>query len=139
MIAANADLECCGLSCGHQLDVMAAQAHAHSVAFTACGVGGGTIVHTSDLSELIEASAPDVVLNALVGAAGLAPTIAAAERGITVALANKESLVVGGELVAEVCRRTVSRPRNHFACANGVPTLTENAPDAAPSTPDPHH
>jgi hypothetical protein len=29
----------------------------------------------------------------------------------------------------DVCRRPVSRPRNHFTCAKGVPTLTENAPD----------
>jgi len=41
----------------------------------------------------------DCVVNALVGAVGLAPTIAAAERGLRIALANKESLVVGGDLV----------------------------------------
>ncbi|MCP4574281.1 MAG: 1-deoxy-D-xylulose-5-phosphate reductoisomerase [bacterium] len=48
-------------------------------------------------------TAPDsvqVVVNGLVGAAGLAPTLAAARRGVRIALANKESLVVGGELVA---------------------------------------
>jgi 1-deoxy-D-xylulose-5-phosphate reductoisomerase len=106
VIAANPDLECCGLSCGRQLDAMSVQAQAHGVAVTACADGGGTIAHSADLAELIEASAPDIVLNALVGAAGLAPTLSALERGITVGLANKESLVVGGELVAEVCGRT---------------------------------
>ncbi|MGV8082653.1 MAG: 1-deoxy-D-xylulose-5-phosphate reductoisomerase [Coriobacteriia bacterium] len=50
----------------------------------------------SSLAELPEA---DVVLNALVGAAGLDATIAALSAGKTLALANKESLVVGGELV----------------------------------------
>jgi 1-deoxy-D-xylulose-5-phosphate reductoisomerase len=44
----------------------------------------------------------DVVVNAVVGAAGLAATLAALRRGRTVALANKESLVIGGELVARV-------------------------------------
>ncbi len=42
----------------------------------------------------------DLVVNALVGAVGLRPTLAALEQGRTVALANKESLVIGGELVA---------------------------------------
>jgi len=41
----------------------------------------------------------DLVVNALVGAIGLPPTLAALERGRTVALANKESLVIGGDLV----------------------------------------
>jgi 1-deoxy-D-xylulose-5-phosphate reductoisomerase len=50
---------------------------------------------------------PDVavVVNALVGAAGLEPTLAALEAGKRVALANKESLVVGGELVWAAARR----------------------------------
>ncbi len=53
------------------------------------------------------ASLPDVhlVLNAVVGAAGLAPTLAALAAGKTLALANKESLVVGGELVMAAQRR----------------------------------
>jgi 1-deoxy-D-xylulose-5-phosphate reductoisomerase len=46
----------------------------------------------------------DVVLNALVGSAGLAPTLAALQNGKTVALANKESLVVGGELVTDLIK-----------------------------------
>ena len=47
----------------------------------------------------------DVVLNALVGAAGLEPTLAALGAGHRLALANKESLVAGGELVMEAARR----------------------------------
>ena len=43
----------------------------------------------------------DIVVNALVGAIGLVPTLESLARGRTVALANKESLVIGGELVAE--------------------------------------
>jgi len=51
-----------------------------------------------DLTELLERAEPDVVLNAVVGFAGLGPTLWALERGVTLALANKESLVAAGEL-----------------------------------------
>src|SRR5438132_2711825 len=51
-----------------------------------------------DLTELLEQAEPDVVLNAVVGFAGLGPTLWALERGVTLALANKESLVAAGEL-----------------------------------------
>jgi 1-deoxy-D-xylulose-5-phosphate reductoisomerase len=51
------------------------------------------------LSRLIEDTDADVVLNALVGALGLRPTLAALATGATLALANKESLVAGGPLV----------------------------------------
>ncbi|MDH3272053.1 MAG: 1-deoxy-D-xylulose-5-phosphate reductoisomerase [Gemmatimonadota bacterium] len=47
----------------------------------------------------------DVVLNALVGAAGLEPTLAALDAGHRLALANKESLVAGGELVMSAAER----------------------------------
>ena len=46
----------------------------------------------------------DIVLNALVGSAGLAPTLATLQSGKTLALANKESLVVGGELVTDLIK-----------------------------------
>src|SRR5262245_27861070 len=61
----------------------------------------GIAPHTQvggDLTELLERAEPDVVLNAVVGFAGLAPTMWALERGVTLALANKESLVAAGEL-----------------------------------------
>ena len=51
-----------------------------------------------DLTELLERAEPDLVLNAVVGFAGLDATLWALERGISLALANKESLVVAGEL-----------------------------------------
>src|SRR5204863_979614 len=51
-----------------------------------------------DATELLERARPDVVLNAIVGFAGLAPTMWALERGVTLALANKESLVAAGDL-----------------------------------------
>jgi len=51
-----------------------------------------------DLTELLERARPDLVLNAVVGFAGLEPTMWALENGVTLALANKESLVAAGEL-----------------------------------------
>ncbi len=47
-----------------------------------------------------------MVLNALVGSAGLGPTVAALGEGIDLALANKESLVIGGELVMALAEAT---------------------------------
>src|SRR5215208_8123116 len=58
-----------------------------------------------DLTELLDRADPDVVLNAVVGFAGLAPTMWALERGVTLALANKESLVAAGELALAARRR----------------------------------
>src|SRR2546421_7797065 len=54
-----------------------------------------------DLTELLDRAEPDVVLNAVVGFAGLPATLWALERGVTLALANKESLVAAGELALQ--------------------------------------
>ncbi len=51
------------------------------------------------VTRLVRDTEADVVLNALVGALGLEPTLAALETGARLALANKESLVAGGPLV----------------------------------------
>ena len=58
-----------------------------------------------DLTELLEQAEPDVVLNAVVGFAGLPATLWALERGIDLALANKESLVAGGDLAVSAWER----------------------------------
>ncbi len=58
-----------------------------------------------DLTELLERAEPDLVLNAVVGFAGLPATLWALERGVDLALANKESLVAGGDLALEAQRR----------------------------------
>ena len=59
--------------------------------------------------ELISASEADLVLNGIVGAVGLASTVVALGEGIDVALANKESLVIGGELVMALAEATGAR------------------------------
>jgi 1-deoxy-D-xylulose-5-phosphate reductoisomerase len=58
------------------------------------------------VARLVAESGADLVLNAIVGSAGLGPTIVALSEGIDVALANKESLVVGGELVTALSEAT---------------------------------
>jgi 1-deoxy-D-xylulose-5-phosphate reductoisomerase len=61
------------------------------------------------LMELITETDCDLVLNGLVGSAGLGPTVATLGEGIDLALANKESLVVGGELVTALAEATGAR------------------------------
>ena len=80
------------------------------------------------LNELAALDSADLVVVAVVGAAGLAPTLAALEAGKDVVLANKESLVVGGELVMETARRTGakilpadSEHNGVFQCLHGQP------------------
>jgi len=94
VIAARPDLCICALSSGSQpLDELAA---AHGV--DNVQVGG-------DVTDLLEASEPDVVLNAIVGFAGVGATLWALERGVTLALANKESLVAAGDLALAAWKR----------------------------------
>src|ERR671939_204151 len=58
-----------------------------------------------DLTELLERAQPDIVLNAVVGFAGLPATLWALEHGGTIALANKESLVAAGDLAVAAQER----------------------------------
>jgi 1-deoxy-D-xylulose-5-phosphate reductoisomerase len=94
VVSATSSLELCALASGAQpLDELAAE---HAVAHTQ--VGG-------DLTELLEACEPDLVLNAVVGFAGVGATLWALERGVTLALANKESLVAAGDLALAAWER----------------------------------
>lgn len=69
------------------------------------GTGAQLITGPGAASELASVSA-DVVMNGVVGFAGLAATVAALKAGNTVALANKESLVTGGEWVMDLAPRS---------------------------------
>ena len=70
---------------------------------------------------LARESDADMVLNAMVGAVGLAPSLAALQSGKVLALANKESLVVGGELIMDLVKgepdRLVPVDSEHSALA----------------------
>ncbi|WP_136192268.1 1-deoxy-D-xylulose-5-phosphate reductoisomerase [Actinomyces procaprae] len=118
---------------GSRLELLAEQAVAHGVSRLAVSTTGSEVVPrlraalaaaaaragrpdpvTEILSgpqaaaELIEAAGAgeeDVVLNGITGSVGLVPTLAALRSGATLALANKESLVVGGALVRRALRR----------------------------------
>lgn len=57
------------------------------------------------LEDVIGEFPADIILNALVGFAGLFPTLTAMEKGIDMCLANKESLVVAGELITELSKK----------------------------------
>jgi len=94
IVAAHPELELCGLMSGRSpLDALAS---AHGVPETQ--VGG-------DPMELLERCRPDVVLNAIVGFAGVRATLWALENGVTLALANKESLVAAGSLAIDAAAR----------------------------------
>ena len=94
VIGANPELSVCALSSGAQpLDELAARYDAQHTQ-----VGG-------DLTELLEASDPDLVLNAVVGFAGAGATLWALEHGVSLALANKESLVAAGDLALAAWKR----------------------------------
>ena len=116
----NPELEVCALASGSRpLDVLAER---HGVRHVQ--VGG-------DLTELLEASEPDVVLNAVVGFAGVGATLWALERGVTLALANKESLVAAGELALQAWGRggglllpVDSEHSAIFQCLEGRPAET---------------
>lgn len=92
VVAANPDrFEVVGLTAGSDADGLAAQAARFGVTETALGA--------DDAEALVRTVDADVVVNGITGAVGLGPTIAALETGRTLALANKESLIIGGPVV----------------------------------------
>ncbi len=115
------DLELVGLSAQTSKDVLVEQARRHGLSRVAltdpeaaaeAAEGwpeGEVLAGAEGLVRLIVESDADLVLNALVGSAGLGPTVAALGEGIDLALANKESLVVGGELVMALAAATGAR------------------------------
>lgn len=108
VIAANPDrFEVVGLAAGGGNPALLAKQRAETGvtnvavadAAAAAQVGDVTYAGPDAVTRLVENTQADVVLNALVGALGLKPTLAALASGARLALANKESLVAGGPLV----------------------------------------
>ncbi|KIU03431.1 1-deoxy-D-xylulose-5-phosphate reductoisomerase [Frigoribacterium sp. MEB024] len=92
VVRAHPDLfEVVGLSAGSDRQGVAAQAAEFGVEHTALGA--------DESVQLVRDVRADVVLNGITGSVGLAPTLAALDSGASLALANKESLIVGGDLV----------------------------------------
>jgi 1-deoxy-D-xylulose-5-phosphate reductoisomerase len=110
--------ELVGLSAERSHAALVAQAREHGVRRIALGdldaaaraaeawTEGEVLAGPEGLVRLVADTGADLVLNAIVGSAGLGPTIVALTEGIDVALANKESLVVGGELVMALSEAT---------------------------------
>lgn len=68
------------------------------------GIDVKILAGTDGVIEAASLAEPDIVLSALVGVAGLKPTVAALEAGKPIALANKETLVVGGSIVTQLAK-----------------------------------
>jgi 1-deoxy-D-xylulose-5-phosphate reductoisomerase len=112
------EFELVGLSAERSWEPLVEQAHAHGVTRIALAdvdaaaraaeawTGGEVLAGPEGLVRLVVESRADLVLNALVGSAGLGPTVATLGEGMDLALANKESLVVGGELVTALAEAT---------------------------------
>ncbi len=115
---AGGDLRVVGLSAGNAWEELIAQARRHGVKRIALAdpdaaaraseawTDGEVLSGPDGLVRLITETDCDLVLNAIVGSAGLVPTVATLGEGIDLALANKESLVVGGELVTALAEAT---------------------------------
>ncbi|HEV2975619.1 MAG TPA: 1-deoxy-D-xylulose-5-phosphate reductoisomerase [Solirubrobacteraceae bacterium] len=118
VVSRSDELEVVGLSAHDGWEPLVAQAREHGVprialadqdaaARAAEAWTDGEVLSGHDaLVQLIMGAECDLVLNAIVGSAGLVPTVAALGEGIDLALANKESLVVGGELVTQLAEAT---------------------------------
>ncbi len=113
-------LQVVGLAAGTGWELALEQAREHGVptvaladadaAERARGAWSGRVLAGEEgVVELIATSGADLVLNGIVGAAGLGSTVVALTEGIDVALANKESLVLGGELVMALAEATGAR------------------------------
>ena len=115
VVRANPDrFEVVGLAAGTNADALAAQAAQLGVAETALG--------EAEAVRLVQRVDADVILNGITGAVGLEPTLAALETGATLALANKESLIIGGELVrrAAALGQIVPVDSEHSAIAQAL-------------------
>lgn len=120
IVAASEELQVVGLAAGSNWEQLLEQARQHGVSTVAladtdaaerarAAWDGRVLVGEEGIRELITGSGADLVLNGMVGAAGLGPTVVALGEGIDVALANKESLVIGGELTTALAEATGAR------------------------------
>ncbi len=137
--------EVLGLAAGRNVGLLAHQiAEFHPRYFAAEGpltpeaIDGAVRLSLNELAALPDA---DLVLVATVGSVGLAPTLAAIQAGTPVALANKEVLVVAGEVVAEEARREgvpllpVDSEHNAlWQCLEGEAPLGRWSPESAGAT-----
>ena len=91
--------EVVALAAGSNSELLEAQATEFSVPANRAVLGAAAA------TDLVEQTDADVVINGITGSIGLGPTLAALRSGKTLALANKESLIVGGRLVTDAAER----------------------------------
>jgi 1-deoxy-D-xylulose-5-phosphate reductoisomerase len=117
VIAENPGLEVCALAGGRNVKLLAEQVRRFAPPLVAVADGqdvsdlrgdlpGGTELLGGEdgLVELVARSKPDVLLSAVVGAVGLEPTLEGIRQGATLAIANKETLVMAGAIVMPAAR-----------------------------------
>jgi 1-deoxy-D-xylulose-5-phosphate reductoisomerase len=120
IVAGSEEIEVVGLAAGTSWEALLGQAQRHGVTTVALSHAeaaeragaawdGRVLTGEAGVRELIAGSGAELVLNGMVGAAGLGPTVVALGEGIDLALANKESLVIGGELTTALAEATGAR------------------------------
>ncbi|MFP4053490.1 MAG: 1-deoxy-D-xylulose-5-phosphate reductoisomerase [Phycisphaerae bacterium] len=132
VISEHPGLEVCALGGGSNVELLARQTATHRPPLVAVAdpdsadalkadLPGGTQLLAGDgaMTELVARSKPDVLLSAVVGAAGLEPTLEGIRQGATLAIANKETLVMAGAIVMPAAR------------AAGVPILPVDSEHSA--------
>ena len=138
----------CALTANSRIDVLEEQIRAFHPALAAvvdeeaakdlrarvADTGTKVLAGMDGVIECARCEGADTVLNAIVGMAGLLPTLAAIEAGKEIALANKETLVAGGKLVMEAARKKGVRilpvDSEHsaiFQCLQGAPAGQKDA------------
>jgi 1-deoxy-D-xylulose-5-phosphate reductoisomerase len=112
--------EVVGLAVGSNRAELEAQGAEFGVEHTAVGI--------DEAVQLVRSVDADVVLNGITGSVGLGPTIATLQRGTTLALANKESLIVGGDLVTRLAApgQIVPVDSEHSAIAQALRSGTRD-------------
>ena len=164
-------LEVVGLAAGSRWEEVLKQAREFSPSFVSMAdpeaaarlrseLGPGVAVLTGEagLLELIQRAEFDVAIHGIVGAAGLRPSVAVLERGRTLGLANKESLVIAGQLLMDLARHhggeivpvdsehsaifqclrgeEIDRVRTVHLTASGGPFRTHSAAEIQAATPE---
>ena len=117
VIAAGANLSVCALAAGNNWQLLAEQVRQHGAQIVAIandetrdaliqrvGPDVKVLAGRGAMVEMVRAARPDVLLSGVVGSMGLAPTLAGIECGATLAIANKETLVMAGAIVMPAAR-----------------------------------
>ena len=93
------------LSCGKNTELLKEQIEEFKPDMVYCEADSSLNKNADSIIDIATMDDADMVLNSMMGMRGLEPTLAAIEAGKDIAFANKETLVVGGELVRDAVRK----------------------------------